>query len=423
MAGLTRAAKGFLGSLTNKSDSTGFGALPRGAAPDRTNYSLLRYAAPKGTSTRFQNLIEKYESSPELAEDMLRIVRKGEDVGRKWYDTEGVRSKFISVLGEAEGHSAWEEYMDLIGATSTGSKVEPNLRNASYYFSQNKPGHNSGLGALTLKTDELLSGDLLPKKGSGFGHKMQRNQAKNVGNYYADEWGATADQRLNPKPRGFAQSLKGSLNNIAADKHFMRLMAKMSDDPAFLHGGAEMSAENISKLKDQFGGSVDKFLTKRMVNGKPAYNFNAKAAVLGSKKQKNKPGKRPIPGMMDFLRGEEKAWMWDDMPKDNEYASFEKFVNNLANSQDMTGPQLQASFWMGAAQDTGVAKGSQFTFDEIFNSIVKKRAVERGVTEDQVFKDFATRVKPLAVPLAAGGALASEAFPSEEQPLDMEFQD
>jgi len=376
---------------------------PKGAAPDRTEYSLVRHMAPKGDSARIQRLMTRYHEHPELADDMRRIVRAGEDVGREWYNTEDLRDMFIKELGKKEGDKAWREYIMLVGATSTGSKVEPNLRNASYYFTENAPGHNGGPGALAYKTDELIAGDMLPPKGSGYGHKMQKNQAKNVGNYYSGNWGATADPKLNPKPRGFAQSLLGGHQNIAADKHFMRLMSMMSDDPAFLHGSAEISKETLEKLRDRFGDAVEPFLSERTVNGKPAYNFNAKAAVLGKKGSKKVKAADPVEGMFDFIKDEKIKSAWDDMPADNEYKAFEGFVNELAKEMGMTGPQLQAAFWMGAAADTGVDLGSQRTFMEIFNDILAKRAEERGLTKKQVFKNFARRAQPLAVPVGAVG--------------------
>ena len=67
----------------------------------------------------------------------------------------------------------------------------------------------------------------------------------------------------------------------------------------------------------------------------------------------------------------------------------------------MTGPQLQASFWMGAAQDTGVDASSQDTFMNIFHNILEQRAAERGIPKEKVLKNFIRRIQPLALPVAA----------------------
>ena len=93
------------------------------------------------------------------------------------------------------------------------------------------------------------------------------------------------------------------------------------------------------------------------------------------------------------------------MPNANEYKAFEDFTNKLAGEMGMTGPQLQASFWMGAAQRTGVDPLSQRTFMEIFDDIASQRAAERGLSKQKVIKNFMRRNQPLVLPLAAvGGA-------------------
>ena len=365
---------------------------------DKTDFSLVRFQAPKGASPRVKNLAERLTDAPEAANKFRELARAGEDIGREWYNTDELAQRFVDVLGEDEGIPAFKEYIMLVGATSTGSKVQPNIRNASFYY-------QIGTEELMAIADDLLSGDFVPPRGSGYGHKMQKNQAGNVGKIVTGQWGPDADPRLNPKPRGFAQSLLGSNRNIAADKHFMRLMGMMSDDPAFLHNSAEISKTLIDELRSQFGKSIDKFITTRMVNGKPAYNFNAKAAVLGSKKQKNRPGKRPIKGLYEFIK--DKSSVWDDMPNDNEYAFLEKFAGAMADEMGMTAPQFQASLWMGAAKETGVDPSSLDTFMNIFDRILRERAKERGLTEQQVFEQFVKRQAPLMVPLAATGALAT----------------
>ena len=365
---------------------------------DMTDFSLVRFRAPKGASERVQNLAVRLNDAPEAANKFRELARAGEEIGREWYNTEALAQRFVDVLGEDEGIAAFKEFIMLVGATSTGSKVQPNIRNASFYYT---------IGPEELKAiaDDLLGGKFAPPKGSGYGHKMQKNQAGNVGKIVTGQWGPEADPRLNPKPRGFAQSLLGSNRNIAADKHFMRLMGMMSDDPAFLHNSAEISKTLIDQMRAEFGKSVDKFITSRMVNGKPAFNFNAKAAVLGSKKQKGRAGRRPIKGLYDFIK--DKSSVWDDMPNDNEYAFLEEFAGKMADEMNMTAPQFQASLWMGAAKETGVDPSSLDTFMNIFDRILRQRANERGLTEQQVFEQFVKRQAPLMVPIVAGGVLAA----------------
>lgn len=412
-AGLGMAALGIPGSAAGRAamrqaDAATGGAVaaarPAGAGTDFTRSTLVRYMPPKGASARSQNLMGRIESNPALLAEIKSIATDGETIGREWYKTDNLRQRFIDELGPKSGHEAFIEYINLVGATSTGSKVPPNIRNASYYFVEQG---NNGMFNDPAMQEALKKGEFLPPKGSGYGHKMQRNQAANVGKYYGGDWDtATADPRVNPKPRGFVQSLLGGERNIAADKHFTRLMAQLSDDPEFLHGSAEISQDLYGRMVDQFGKSaVDRYVTVRSVNGKPALNFNAKAAVLGSKATKDRKGRRPIKGMYDFIRKE--ASVWEDQPNDNEYAVFERMANEIAEQMGMTAPQFQAALWMGGAKRTGVDPTSLDTFENLFNANLAEKAAERGLSEDEVFRRFARRVQPLAVPGLLGTGAAS----------------
>lgn len=376
-----------------------------GAGMDRTDYTMRRFSAPKGTSARAKRLLARLDSDKSLSEGMLDIARDGEDVGRVWYNTDPTYKRFVDELGPIDGDAAFKEYIGLVGATSTGSKVPPNIRNASWYFTEN--GQNRMFDDPQIQS-QLKSGDYLPPKGSGYGHKMQKNQAANVGKFYSGEWGADADPRLNPKPRGFMNSLLGGQRNIAADKHFTRLLAMISDDPDFLHGSAEIGQGFAQELRDKFGKDIDPYIKTRMAAGKPAINFNAKKAV-----------REGPPGLYNYIKNN--AQVWEDMPNDNEYDAFEFMANQLGDRLNMNGPQFQASLWMGGAKQTGVDPSSLDTFSNLFEQNLNIRAKERGLTPDEVFRQFVKRQAPLAVPGAIGvgagvsGLLGYE--PSEDEKI------
>jgi hypothetical protein len=366
------------------------GQLASGAAPDRSGYTLIRHRAPKGDSARFKSLEKKIAAQPSVKAEMMQLARDGEDIGRRWYNTEALRERFQGVLGAKDGDAAWREYMWLVGTTSSGAKVPSNIRMASHYYVQNS---QQKLGRLA---DDLMAGRYDPPE--GYGHKMQKTQARNVAKAVTGEWGPHGDPALNPKPRGFLQSLLGNETNIAADKHFMRLMGMMSDDPQFLHGAAEISQELRTSLRAKYGKKVDKFLFENEIKnakgnptGKMRINFNAKKAVREGPK-----------GLYDFIKGQ--SSVWDDMPNANEYAAFERIANKMAKELNMTGPQFQASLWMGAAKKTKVDPSSLDTFVNLFNKRVSDAAAERGRTPEDVFRRFATRKEALAVPLGLLGA-------------------
>ena len=364
------------------------GDLASGAAPDRSGYTLIRHRAPKGDSARFASLEKKIDTQPAVKNEVMQLARDGEDIGRQWYNTEALRERFIGTLGQKDGDAAWREYIWLVGSTSTGSKVPANIRTASHYFVQNDAQNK--LGAMA---EDLMAGNYTPP--TGYGHKMQKNQMLNVARAATGAWSPeNAPATLNPKPRGFLQSLLGNQTNIAADKHFMRLMGMMSDDPQFLHTSAEISQELATDLRKQYGKAIDPYLQNRQVGDKVQINFNAKRAVANAKGRTK--------DLYGFIK--DKAAVWDDMPNDNEYAAFERIANKMAKELNMTGPQFQASLWMGAAKKTGVDPSSLDTFVNLFDKRVKDAATERGRTPEDVFKRFATRKEALAVPLGLLGA-------------------
>jgi hypothetical protein len=367
-------------------DSAGAAAMrPPGAAPDRTPGTLPRFDAPRGTSARLSRLLDRLDNDPAMTAEFRDIAEAGRKLtGMDWYNTEGLRSRFTEVLGPDQGANAWREYMHLVGATSPGQAVYPNIRSASYWFTQDP-------AEMRQRLDDFAAKKMVPPKGSGYGSQTQQYQSQLLGQHYSDNFLNNPDPTSAPKPRGFTQSLMGNPENIAADKHFVRLLSMLSNDADFLHGSAQISNKLANELKDQFG--ADKYVRYRTVNGKEVPFVNAKKLV---REHENGP--------KIFERFKNEPTVWQDMPEDNEYKAFEQFTNKLAKELGMTAPQLQASLWVGGAARTGVDPSSLNTFEQIFNKVVQDRAAERGLSEDEVVRRFLTRQQPLAVPLAAGAA-------------------
>lgn len=81
-------------------------------------------------------------------------------------------------------------------------------------------------------------------------------------------------------------------------------------------------------------------------------------------------------------------------------------AQNVAGRYDMTPAQFQASLWMGAGEMTNLADESQGTAMELFRRTLDNRADERGISREDMLKDFIDNKGLLAVPTtAAGGAL------------------
>jgi hypothetical protein len=368
----------------------------RGAAPDRTTGTVQRHIAKKGTSKRLTELLGRFRGDKKLKKSLTDIVKRGVDRGGlDWYNTEALRDRFVKELGEDAGNAEWERYMTLMGPTSPNQAVPNNIRAASYWQVQDEAD-------MMNRLDEFAAGEMVPPKGSGYGSQTQKYQSTLLGKFFEhgpegflhDLPGVVA-----PKPRGFAQSLRGNAINMAADKHFTRMMAMKAGNPDWLHGSALIGAAFADDLRASFPG-INRFIKTRKVNGKPVQSFNAKKAA------------RELPNgddLVDRLRKE--PTVWEDKPGDNEYAAFEEYMGELAEDMGMTTPQLQAAFWVGAAEDTGVRGASLPSFVDTFYTNLAKQADKRGLTPDELFKRFARRKEALVVPLAAvgaGGLLASQ---------------
>ena len=381
------------------------GSDPRylGAAPDRTEVGLFRYKPKKGTTSRAKNAIEGLKENRGGSYDALMAdIDAGLSVDAdSWYNTEELRDWFINELGEEQGNAEWADFMNLMGATSPGNKVPSNIRVASYY-------RNKGPEWIEKNIKKLKEGKLVPPEGSGYGHKMQRLHAQNVGKLYSGDWDSSPEPGVtvakskgyqNPKARGFAGSLMGGTKNIAADLHFTRLMGMASGDPDWLDTGPTISDSLANKLKETHGRKINKYL---QVNKNGDTVFKAKNAVKD--------------GLVSLDEIADEPSVWTSAPNDTEYAAFEDFIYEVAQERGLTGPQAQAALWMGAAKRTGVADESQGTFMQLFRNRADKRAEETGQTREQVISDFIKNRGLLNVPVVAGGGALLGSLYSPEAP-------
>ena len=247
----------------------------------------------------------------------------------------------------------------------------------------------------------------------GYGHKMQATQASNVANSEMGLWdqgaadnltGAVRTRQLqaNAKVKGFANDLLGDETNVAVDKHFMRVLAMSDGGPDFLSGQAELSAANRRMLRDTYGDALDPYTRVVMVEGKPHTNVNLAAAARDGV-------------ITDTTAFSDMPTAWADMPRPTEYGAIEDVAGRLSSERNMTPAQYQANLWMGAGDVTGLADESQGTFMELFRRTLDKRAAERGISRAEMFRDFANRRAPLAVPLMGAGLLSQR---QEEYPAN-----
>lgn len=389
------------------------GSDPRylGAAPDRTSVGLLRYGG-RGTTPRVERALSAMRDPKNpVRQQMMRDIETGRSVGENWYNTEELRDWFINELGPDEGHRQWGEFMDLVGATSPGSKVPANVRNAS---AVRQRLYNDAADAGANQTyRERLQGvtsledarELARGRPKGYGHKTQGLQEQIAARQQQGRWAGEPEFGVapskgswteNPKPKGFAASLKGSPKNIAADLHFTRYMAMASNDPDFLTTQAEIGQQVADDLLG-LNPRLSKYMGTRKVDGKVLRTFNAKKAAKE--------------GEFDVSAAQRYPSMWSEKPNAAEYRDFEDFMHEVGSEIGMTGPQTQAALWMGAADRTGVDVTSQGTFMELLRNVADKRAAAEGLTREQVLRRF-IRDKGL---LSAGGAAVGSGLLSDTE--------
>lgn len=384
----------------------------RGKAPNRTT-EYPRYIPPK-VPPRMERLIAAADDPSHPINTMFdNYIQKGKTLGGEdWYNTEEMRDWFVGTLGEQDGDARWRDFVRLIGATSTGSDVASNLRNASFYNALDP-------AARVAVASRVAQGKITPAAAArelgvepantptnyNYGHVMQGNHSKNVLAQMRGEWeqqmppGLTKGQqsdwlKANPKVKGFGNDLLGSEQNIAADKHFMRMLAMSDGGVDFLSEQAKISGANLEALRAIYGTALEPYIkTRKTGTGALVTETNLAKAV-----------KDGVITDTNAFRDMPTAWL--DTPNDPEYAALEQMAQRLAKRYDMTPAQFQASLWMGAGDMTGLADESQGTAMELFRRTLDKRAGERGLTREEMLREFIVNRAPLAVTgTAFGGGL------------------
>ena len=408
----------------------GFFPEYRGAAPNRTE-PYPRYR-PAKTTERMQRLELSIADEDNPINNVFdNYIEKGKALGGPdWYNTEELRDWMVGVLGKTEGDKQWREYLELVGTTSTGSKVPQNIRFASLYraiapedrirvaqmVKDSKPvdGKKSLTPLAAAKKLGVVPANV--PENFNYGHVKQKNQASNVVNREMGSWERVVPEELtgaplskwlqaNPKVKGFGNDLLGDDVNIAADMHFMRMLAMSDGGGDFLSAQAKLSEENARIAAEVIGfRRINKYIKTREVNGKMVSEINLfKAWQDGHIKDTSPFQKIPT--------------AWSDTPKANEYAAYEDMANRVSAKYGMTPAQFQASLWMGAGDITGLADESQGTFMQLFRKSLDKRAGERGLTRKEMLNDFIKNKAVLSVPFAIGGAGTYGALPPDNQQL------
>lgn len=313
-------------------------------------------------------------TDPEMRAKLRTVAEAGLKAGGAfWYNAEPLRLAFVTELGPEEGNAVFSQYMRTIGAVSAGSDVGQNIRTASYYNIRERQG-NPVQGELTPK------GQWAPTDiESPYGHKMQNTQ---YGAYRDIAGGNPLDPAMRPKRASFDANLGGNQQPVTVDKHNMRLIGMLSQDPEFLNG-AQVADVNYPSIGVKEGDKI---------NWKDAY----------------KSGRVTMDQLLDIPQA------WKDVPEANHYAALEGFQQDLAREMGISPAQLQAALWVGGGRVTGL-RSLPTSFMGALENRLQRTAAARGGTPTKALLDFIRGKKPLLTPLAAtAGAGAANALAGGE---------
>ena len=238
--------------------------------PDVPQFDLPRYKPPRGVPARIGDLT----ANPDVRQGMLDTIQRGQQIweARDWYNADPLRQAFIDELGK-QGDPRFQQYMDMVAATSPRSDVGTNVRNASYYYNR-------------LVERRADAGCRRRRNPQPYGHMAQRLHQQNAQTVAGGGW----DPLQNPKPASFAQDLMGNQQPVAVDTHAFRLPGILSQDPRFLETAYQSS--------------------------KDAPKQNIQQMVLS--------------GQMSMEDALKQPSYWQAQPKANEYGAMEQYYQGLA---------------------------------------------------------------------------------------------
>jgi len=195
---------------------TGYGQ-PRGAQFPLQRDFYKTEAKLKDAEETWDRLI-----TPANIKQTIKHVDKGLSKGGfEWYDLEPLRYRFLEELGPKIGNQRFLEYVQLIAATSPGSRVPTNIKRASYFYHLLYNPKSKGPQDALRKWAQTQP--------PGYGHHYDINLHQpllkttfahpyNKGLFTTQ---AALDQ---PKASGFAHNISGNLMPGTVDLHINRML-------------------------------------------------------------------------------------------------------------------------------------------------------------------------------------------------------
>jgi len=232
-------------------------------------------------------------NNPKVTEGIQRFIGEGhQKMPQDWYATSPLWKKYQEVWGDL-ALPKFERDMGYSSATSSGMRVPDNIRTGSYYSYLDEQG---------LK---------FPKKPApGYGAKLQKTHRE--GAVEVRDTGAI-DPFANPKRASYKENLMGNEDALTGDRHFMRMVGMLSEDPRFLKGSTTLESGAKMNPREMFYRGE---LTMEDALKRPDY--------------------------------------WEDTPGENEYMHAENAFRKIANTAGYTTGNAQGKAWVGAGEMTGL---------------------------------------------------------------------
>jgi len=332
------------------------------AKPNVPQFDLPRYEPARGVPQRTQDIT----SDPAVREGMLNAIERGKSMGGdQWYNLEPLRLKFADQLGEDVGTQRFNRFMDYMAGASPRSSVPENIRNASYYYGLDVNG-------LPLQEPTVIPGggrggaDKKVKNPEPYGHIAQDLHRMNFEKIRS---GQGLDQKVNPKPLGFAENLKGNLQPVAVDTHAFRLPAILGADPRFL----ERRYQSVPNA--------------------PIRNIQQEVAS----------------GELPMSEAVKTPAFFGSQPEQNEYRAMEQFYQGLGQEAGLRPGQTQAAAWVGGGNTTGLRSDDTKTAMDFVKDRIALTAEKLGMDPRDVLARMISGQQPLLSLGAAAGAGAGAA--------------
>jgi hypothetical protein len=308
---------------------------PQPAFPNRP--PIARYDPSVGRGRGPSARIVDAFNNPKVIEGLKDYARQGaEQLPADWY----ANSPLMNVYEREWGPQAEEKFYQQMGqqaATSTGSAVPDNLRTGSYYNYLQEQGLP------------------FPKKpAKGYGSKYQvahRDTALN----FRDT--GTVDPIANPKRASFTENLMGNEDLLTGDKHFMRLVGILSEDPRFLKTTAMVSR-----------------------NGKEV---------------KVKPQELFQRGKLTMEQAKADPNLWVEAPNPNEYLHMEnQYREKVAKPLGYSVANTQGKDWIGGGELTGLGSPPE-AWIELLKHRIQYTADRLNVDPQVILRKFVRGEIPL----------------------------